>query len=335
MTSTMRVAFGVTLACLAVLPGCARGLPTCRPPVAADYFRVDYRVRAEGGIVPRAEVRAANRFPALRSLWTEGTAAVRLPDKCRSEGAGGGTGALQQGSLDRAILSTECGFWLAEIERALVKAKYKVVSWNALTQVEHTKGVPTYVAARDLGADFVFLVNSLEAGTSKLGKAYTESLHFYDSDAAGTRGAPRELEDDDRGALKKFVQGRTEVLRNEKLVTGIKAILDMTALDTKTGEAVWFYLKQEAKPVPLSLDRRFLFAQYRNAPPPRNRPPWWPVLPRGQHEQAKAAESKKSAVDEESREGEPAPEDAYNAEVNELVRNVVDDFMIRFRGEGG
>jgi hypothetical protein len=334
MTSPLRMALIATLVSLAFLPGCTRGLPTCRPSVKIakiqpDYFRVDYRVRAEGGIVPRAEVRAAARFDTLRGLWKEGTAAVRLPDRCKQEGAGGGTGALGQAAIDKSIMSTECGFWLAEIERALVKAKYKVVSWNALSQVEHTKGVPTYVAARDLGADFVFLVNSLEAGTSKLGKAYTESLRFFDSDDAGNRGSPRELDDDERRSLKDFVQARTRALRNDKLVIGIKAILDMTALDTKTGEAVWFYLKQEAKPVPIALDRRFLFGQY------KNKTGWWPAIPSGYQAQIKAAEARRSSVDEESGEGEPAPEDAYNAEVNELVRTVVDDFMTRFRGQGG
>ncbi len=315
------------------ISGCSRGLPTCRvvEKASAEYFRVDYRVRAENGIVPRAEVRAAGRFEALRNTWTEGTAAIRLPDKCRQESAGSGTGAMGQGG-GAEIMATTCGFWLAELERALVKAKYKVVSWNALNQVERTRNVPTYVAARDLGADLVFLINSLEDAPSALGSAYSESFRFFDSNEDGAKKAPRELDDDERAKLKGFVRDRTNVLRNGKNIIGIKAILDMTAVDTKTGEAVWFYLKQEAKPVPSALDRRFLFAKYHDSPQ------WWPVLPTSLQSETGNAVGKEgghhASSDEESGESMPAPEDAYKAERNELVRSVVDDFMNRFRGQG-
>lgn len=322
------VATVACVSCASTVAPCARQEVAKAPP-APTYFRVDYKIRAEGGLVPRAEVREGVNFNKLKGSWTEGTAAVRLPESCKQEGAAQGTGALA--AEGKAIMATNCGFWLAEIERALSKGHYKVVSWNALSQLERTKGVPTHIAARELGADFVLLVNSLDAAPSRLGKAYSESFKYFDSDPSGKKGAPREIADAERHRLKEFVQSRTNFLRDKDLVTGIKAVLDMTAVDAKTGEAVWFYLKQEARLLQSGLDRHFLFAEYADDQ-------WWPLVPKWLQVTPAAsatATTHRSSSDESGVVESAAPEDAYAAEVRELVRNVVDDFMHRFRGEPG
>ena len=87
-------------------------------------------------------------------------AALRLPDTCLNESASRVAGAGGQSQL---IFQTNCGPWLGEIEKALSASGFKVYSWDALAKLEKQRGLSPYNAGRELGADVVFMLNSLEA----------------------------------------------------------------------------------------------------------------------------------------------------------------------------
>jgi hypothetical protein len=305
--------------------GCAAGLPQCRDKDTTQYVSVRYRVEFLDGVTPRAEVRHVDRFSALRPTWN--TVAIRRPDACLNEGAATGTGAMHSAET---MLGTDCGFWLAEIERGLAHNKFSIVSWNALNQVEHTKQVPTYVAARDLGADVVFIVNSLQASTispQKMGFEIGERLSFFESNADGDRLQPLPMNEEETGSYLKFIQNRTAWMRDKSRTTGIVAVLDVTAVDTKTGEAVWFYLKQASKQVETSIDVNFLFAN--------NERGEWPVKPAWIRRMEKeAAQPRAEAEHTADAKRQIVPESAYKAEVEHLTRDVVNNFLQSFRSEG-
>ncbi|HVJ94629.1 MAG TPA: hypothetical protein VM580_32810 [Labilithrix sp.] len=306
--------------------GCSRLYPLAEAP-DSSYFAVHYKVRAENE--PRAvfEVKQADKFPALRATWNN--AALRAPEHCVSESANKGIGA---GAGRNVKLMTSCGFWLSELERVLVQSKFTVASWSALSDLERTKQVPAYVAARDLGADVVFVINSLENDYIKLGKNSRESFEVYDADEDGHASRRLPIEKATFDQVRSFVRTRMKPLTKEfqHVTTHLTATLDITAVDTKTGEAVWFYRKQEVKAQPIKLDRYFLFA--------RSDKNIWPVQPHAfalaEREEARAARSASEMSDHDSLwlDFKAPPDDAQAEEANLLARAVVADFLARFRG---
>jgi hypothetical protein len=306
--------------------GCAETYPAAEAP-DASYFAVHYKIRAENE--PRAmfEVKQAEKFPALRATWNN--AALRAPEHCTSESANKGTGA---GEGKNVKLMTSCGFWLSELERVLVQSKFTVASWSALRDLERTKQVPAYVAARDLGADVVFVINSLENERIQLGKNYRENFDVYEADEDGRASRRLAINKATFDSVRSFVKTRMKPLTKEyqHVATHVTATLDITAVDTKTGEAVWFYRKQEVKPKPLRLDRYFLFA--------RSEKTLWPVQPHAfgltEREEQRVARSGSDASDHDSQwiDFKAPPADADAEEANALSRAVVADFLSRFRG---
>ena len=62
--------------------------------------------------------------------------ALSAPDKCADRSAAAITGAATPAA---EILSTNCGVDMAELERELVTAGYRVISWNAIRQIVASK----------------------------------------------------------------------------------------------------------------------------------------------------------------------------------------------------
>jgi hypothetical protein len=311
---------------LLALTGCSSLYPLAEAP-QTSYFAVRYKVRAE--VEPRAifEVKQADKFPALRAQWN--AAALRAPESCSQESANKVTGA---GEGKNVKLLTSCGLWLSELERVLVESKFTVSGWTSLRDLEATKHIPAYVAGRELGADVVFVINSLENETVQLGGSSKESIDVFEADRDGHAGNRLPLEREAFDNVRAFVRTRMKTLTQEfqHATTHITATLDVTAVDTKTGEAVWFYRKQEVKPVNLRLDRYFLFGTSSGR--------MWPVYPRAftlaEREEAKMARSGGDAVDHDTLwvDFKAPPADAFAEAAQAMSRAVVADFSNRFRG---
>jgi hypothetical protein len=278
------------LATVASTVGCKNLYPAAtRAP--RSYFAVVYRAHAATEPHAKFEVRQADKFPALVDTWK--TAALRAPDACGNDAAG-------------------CGSWLTQIERGLVERKLGVVSWSALRDVERTKQEPAHVAARELQADVVFVINEIDARAVPLGTDARETFDVYDTDEYGNDRRPSLVSESSAEAATTFakqeVKGFSAALA--KVPTHLTATLDVTAVDTNTGESVWFYRRSEVKPAPFPLERDFLMA--------REGESWWPEAPRGLHGATPAFE--------------PPPAGALTEQAQALAGVVVADFLSRIRG---
>jgi len=307
-------------------------LGQCKKP-EIDYVAVRYRIQ-DVLEQPRAEVRQSDRFSTLRTTWN--TVAIRRPDACANETAGQATGAFthETGEVQHeTMLGTDCGFWLAEVERGLAKNKFTVVSWKSLEQVEKKNQVPSYVAARQLGADVVFIVNSLESGPvsrESRGQNVSTKVDYFESNPNGDRLEPLEVTETDNRSVTDFMKPLTKSMRSGKWFYAVKTVLDITAVDTRTGEAVWFYVKQQVCREDVPAEMNFLFGHY----PADDQ--WWPVTPKWLVALRREKRATRSATSFETEyQRKPQPEQWYKQHSDELTRSVIDDFLSHFRSEGG
>jgi hypothetical protein len=306
-----------------VVLGLTLGLTSCAGVPPCCYVMLEYRAGAEYGLhTPRLAVKPTPTYLEKRRVWN--TVAVRLPEYCLQESAAQASGNAR--NPDK-IFQSECGVYMAEVERALAERGLKVVSWNALNQLEQRKHISTYEAAQELGADIVFMFNSLETSRIKAGEIAGATLRFYESDEEGSKGSPVKLEDKDRGFFKSFLKERMGTIDPEERVSALSATLDTTAVLIGPGnEAVWFYQNIQTEPVKTLTARKILFAQRRQN--------FWPVAPRFE---TQAEIPKDTAQSEEIMQSQraPRPEDEYAKERLELMRKVVTDFVGKFRSETG
>ncbi len=304
--------------------GCTTGLPA--PPPKEEqprWTRVEYRAGIEVK-PPEYNVRGTATYEAQRALWS--VVALKRPDSCRDDTAARATGMARDAEM--VVAATRCGFYLAEIERALVEAGYRVISWNALQQAEDQLKVSTYVAARQLGAQVVFLFNSLEASDLDAGSIGGNSIKYYRSDETGAALAPAPLEEASRTYFKAFVQSRLGLAELSKETLAIAATLDATAVRTDTGEAVWFYRKAETDPVKTSVGSRLLFMQS-----PRDQyARYYLMTPTSVTAALAKAADERLAFEVISSSDGAHPRDPYQAERMRLIHGAVGDFASQFRG---
>jgi hypothetical protein len=318
--------------------GCANALaecrcadsedPACKPPPPPEQPNLQYLlVQTDSDVTvgqPRkVEISPTDAYQQAREAVQK--AAIRLPEECSNESAAQVTGESQRTD---AIVKTMCGTWLAELEKALVKANFRVVSWDSLHGLERSKNLPAYVAAKELGADVLFLFNSLEASDVKAGGEAGARFQYFASDERGTKGQPFPLPDNERLALRNFVQAKTKVFTGKEAagVVALSSTLDSTAILTSTGESVWFYRNTTVKPVTKDTGARFLFAKYNGA--------WYPA---SRDFQLVAAIPSVTMSAEDVMQGSvSASKDPYATERLDLVRSVANDFVGRFRsGQAG
>lgn len=276
--------------------GCANLYPAAVRP-ARSYFAIEYRVRPEGEPRGLTDVHQAEKFAGVRSTWTK--AVVRPPETCGADGA-------------------SCAAWLTEIERGLVDAKLAVASWSAVRDAERAKGEAGYGAAREIGVDVVFVVNGAALETVAFGPRVRESFEVFELGEDGRVGGRLALPDGELDASTAFVKAHVSDARKElaKVPSHLVATLDVTAIDTSSGEAVWFYRKREVAALPLRRQgRRFAFA--------REGAESWPVSPRGLPAVEKEADAQ---------EFEGPASGALVDRSQALSRTVVADFLSRLRG---
>ena len=182
---------------LLVLSGCGSRAP---------YFLVESRLlegqRSDG--VP--DLTETPTFLALRKRGGIETLALRPPDVCADRGLSGGGGA---GELQLGVMRMRCGVEMAELERALVRAGYLVVSWSAVRQRAASQEEPLIEAAAALDVDVLIQVNALERVDILPGRDARWERRFYEATRAGERGAPAAVSP---GRARKFeaLVGRSE-----------------------------------------------------------------------------------------------------------------------------
>jgi hypothetical protein len=232
-----------------------------------------------------------------------------------------------------SIAATACGTWLAELEKALALAGFRVVSWSRLNEAETQQKLSTQAAAQQLGADVVFMLNSLEATEIKGGASAGASFKYFEANNRGTRGAPVALEENDRAYFREFVKARGGEEKADA-VTALASALDTTAILTRpgspgegAGEAMWFYRRIITHPVSSRRSERFLFGHdmVPNAQ-------WYPIQVEAPAVQQVVALPTVATEDTMKTEVAAGVQDPYAAEKLDLVREIAKDFVARFRG---
>lgn len=163
------------------------------------------------------------------------TVAVKAPDSCSNRTVDERTGgAVSQ----EAVLKTTCGVEMAEIERALSRASFKVISWKVLAKEMDGKEVSALQAASKLGAQLLFQINSLEKSTKNIGKDARWERNYFESNEYGTQGKEKAFDEETRAYLRYTFLDPFESSRNLKRLA---VSLDANAVSVKDGEAIWFY----------------------------------------------------------------------------------------------
>lgn len=306
------------------LAGCAGAFPQCieAPPApevaSSEYMLVESRSALQAGLAPKIDL---NETPTYRqTLGGVKTAAIRLPDSCKRDTANQMTGASNHTDL---IARTDCGSWLAELERAFVANGVRVISWDAIHQRARNGTESTYTAAKALGADVVIVFNSLEASPIKGGMVEGRSHFYYESDEWGRRGPAKPLPDPVRVQLRAYISKKTARLGATDDVIAFAVTLDATAVLTDTEESMWFYRYTKTQPLVTSQGMRFLFEK-----PPGDR--WYPAAPRRAEEIEAVVEPSTAAMDVSESVVGPSAQDPYAHRRLELFRATAQHFVETF-----
>jgi hypothetical protein len=180
--------------------------------------------------------------------------AIDAPDRCADQSS---TEATGEATSAAELLRATCGVEMAELERALARAGHRVISWEAVREmVLHKAEVTSLEAARNLGAEVLLHVNSLEHSISEPGFDERWNRRFYKSDNKGTKGPLAEVPELRAQALEKGM--RTSELRAVPLGR-VSASIDATVVLVSSGEAIWFYRWTHSQAFESKITARQLF----------------------------------------------------------------------------
>ncbi len=161
--------------------------------------------------------------------------AVKAPEGCANETATESSGeATGQGVL----LKTTCGIEMAELERALTKAGFRVISWNVLHNKVVKEEITPQAASQDLGAEVLFQINSLERSLVQAGQDARWERRFFQSNDKGEQLNPASLHvKEGEGLIQEIKNKEAALTHQERLSVTINASASLV----KTGETIWFY----------------------------------------------------------------------------------------------
>ena len=330
----------VVTSLLAAMCGCTSAIPHCAaieaptpppPPVQIDYALVEARAGGEVGTAPQVEIQDTPAYKQDIQAGVFKAAAIRLPDSCLITSSAGASG-ISNDQQTQKILSTNCGVRLKEIERALTKIGFKVYSWDALRGLQDQKHLSPYDAGRELGADVVFVFNSLAASALKGGGQAQARYKYFASNAKGERLKPLPLEESTRAQFKQFAKSNGGISSSPDAVTALSCTLNSTAIVTgsnnpqeaaKAGESIWFYKRTVTHPVRTAAGMRFLFARLPGGD-------WTPAVPDVPKVAAVVQAPRTSTEDVESQTS-GSTEDAYAVERLKLIHEAAEDFVTKFQ----
>jgi hypothetical protein len=163
------------------------------------------------------------------------TVAFYPPNQCVTTPSEAGTGASKEGDL----ILMDCGALMSRLEAQAGKAKYEVVSWQALKH----RDKPPLEMARELKVDVMFEVNELSIDVRNLGTSRAMDFRFGQQTSAADR---RDMAVTPEVATRCRAVFDPEVARLAPAT--LEAVLDAKAVEVKTGRALWYYkrTKQES-----------------------------------------------------------------------------------------
>jgi hypothetical protein len=208
----------------ASLVGCGTSTP---------YFLIESRLIENDRRVEAPDVTETPQFVA--SQGSVATVGLQPPDVCADQGVSTGDGASQ---LTLGVLRTRCGVEMAELERALARAGYHVVSWGAVQQMAKQQDKPLLESARELGIDVLIQVNALERVQVRPGRDSRFERRFFHATREGVRAEPAFVEPIRARDFESLLKRRESSLANGKRVG---ATINVSAVRVETGATIWFY----------------------------------------------------------------------------------------------
>lgn len=160
---------------------------------------------------------------------------VKAPEGCANETAAQSSGeAVGQGLL----LKTTCGIEMSELERALTKAGFQVISWNVLQNKVVKEELTPHAASKELGAGVLFQINSLERSIIQAGQNARWERHFYASNKEGEQLNPVSLPPKEGNQLLDHIKQKEIALLNQERLS---VTMNANVSSVNTGETIWFY----------------------------------------------------------------------------------------------
>lgn len=205
---------------------------------------------------------------------------------------------------------------MAELERALARSGYHVVSWAAVQYMGSKTDRSMLESARELGVDVLLQVNALERVEIRPGRDARFERRFFHATREGQRVDPAYVEPTRARDFESLVKRRESSLANGKRVG---ATINVSAVLVETGATIWFYewtqvdADRAAPSIEILVD-----CDDSNC---REVPKLRPVSAQGPVE---------GSISGISTAGDPA--DEFQAVFHDLVRSLVTDLAERFAG---
>lgn len=285
-----------------LLTGCGTSTP---------YFLVESRLVESSRPNANPDVTTTPTYRAVSGQV--GKIGLRPPDVCADQGLSGSGGQAQ---LQLGVLRTRCGVEMAEFERALARAGYQVVSWNAVQHMAARQDQSLLEAAAELQIDVLFQVNALERINIQPARDARWERRFFEATREGEARAPAPV---DPARAREFDQlvGRKEAKFGSGARVG--AMINVSAVWVESGATIWFYertLVDEVAVDPkvevlVDCDESTCFEVMKTSPVASRRP----------------VDGSISGI---STAGDPA--DQEQAIFSDLVRDLVTDLAERFAG---
>lgn len=156
------------------------------------------------------------------------TVAIIAPDSCRKQSA------LSASTQQRDFIRSSCGVEIGIIEKKLLSSGFNVISWEMLESMSREKSF--FTSGKELGIDVLFSINSLENITADSANINL-MRKYYKSDNEGIKGEPWSLGEVHKKIVRKELKGYEGAI--SELSFG--AAIDVTAIEVKTGQAIWYY----------------------------------------------------------------------------------------------
>ena len=217
-------AFGVALGLVVALSGCGTKAP---------YYVVESRLVQSDFDPRRPHVTETPDHAAIHHLIR--ILALQPPDVCADRGLAPSQAAA---ALEVGVLRTRCGVEMAQLERALAQAGYRVVSWSALQAQMRSEEVSVREAAHALGVDALVQVNALERVDVRPHRAARWERRFFRATTRGKRTEPALVEPDRRSAFEALIAPQE---RDQLGGHRVGATIDVSVASVATGATIWFY----------------------------------------------------------------------------------------------
>ncbi|HEB91133.1 MAG TPA: hypothetical protein ENI85_16275 [Deltaproteobacteria bacterium] len=224
MSATKRPSRLLLPALLLLAFGCGTSTP---------YFLVESRLIRNQRDAGGADVTETPEYRSLAGMIR--TVGLQPPDVCADQGktASGGDGRLQ-----REILRTRCGVEMAEFERALTRAGFRVVSWGAVQQLSRNQEKSLLGSARALGIDVLLQVNALERIDIQPGRDARIERRFYRATRHGERTEPASVAQAQAREFERIIGRREDALA---AASRVAATINVSAVSVESGATIWFY----------------------------------------------------------------------------------------------